>query len=486
MANIKDEIKELLKFSSSTKAYFEDVDVNLNECPFEKKRRIAKLEKEPIKWMHYYFKNFLTCSFSKHHREFINYAIDNDVYYTVLSAFRGFGKSVLTTILLPAYLSIVKRDAKLILIIGNTYEKAQQLLLSLQSEFCYNKLLLRDYGTQSHVGDSRKGNFSNAYAKFVALGMQTSVRGIREGQHRPDLIICDDLDTMSKNITEKALKKNIDYITKDLWGTFGTLKGSVRRFILSNNLFSKNTITYRLTEICKKNNYKTFKINLLNDKGQSNWKQAIPMSEIKKIQESRSKESFLCEYMNKTAGDDDNMFNIDDLTFVNLDWDINDNKVITYIDPSYTDKGDYKAVVSIILLKDGGYYLDDVYCSRGSYRELSIYLTKVCNKYNYHNEIWIEHNNGSDLIKKEIKEYNKDLKIYVDRTRKGNKEYRISKLQKYFKNNTLKFNKEIEKEAYLEQLLLYPNVNNDDFPDALEGAIARALARKTFFKPFSI
>jgi hypothetical protein len=66
-------------------------------------------------------------------------------------------------------------------------------------------------------GDRASLVFSNMNARITAASSEQSIRGLRHGQHRPDLIIGDDVEDMASAKTKEGRQK-----------TYGWLKGESR------------------------------------------------------------------------------------------------------------------------------------------------------------------------------------------------------------------------------------------------------------------
>ena len=70
------------------------------------------------------------------------------------------------------------------------------MLKNLRTELENNHLLRHDLGPFREEEDEWRNTslvISNYEARIMAVSVDQSVRGIRHKQHRPDLIICDDI-----------------------------------------------------------------------------------------------------------------------------------------------------------------------------------------------------------------------------------------------------------------------------------------------------
>ncbi len=119
-----------------------------------------------------------------------------DFPWTVITAFRGSAKSTIITTSLPIWAMVGRQQCKFILLVASTQEKATGLVQNVRDMIESCELLKSDLGPFEVEGDERKARsltFKNYGAKIMGISVEQSIRGIRFGPHRPDLIIGDDL-----------------------------------------------------------------------------------------------------------------------------------------------------------------------------------------------------------------------------------------------------------------------------------------------------
>lgn len=222
----------------------EQTSIDVFETEAEKQERISRLKKDYDAFVKYYFENtYAMCDNAPFHIKLAK-KVRRDRYIKLLLGWaRGLAKSTHCDILLPLWLWC-NGDLKVMLLIGQTQEKANKLLGDLQAEFEGNQRLRNDYGNQLGTGSWQDGNFATANdCAFFALGVGQSPRGIRYHQFRPDYIVCDDLDTKQVCRNPKRVREYANWICEDLIPCMDERGG---RFIDVNNVFAKHTI---LTEL---------------------------------------------------------------------------------------------------------------------------------------------------------------------------------------------------------------------------------------------
>ena len=114
---------------------------------------------------------------------------------------RALAQSVCNYIFIPFWLWL-QGEPMYLVIIGNSYERAEQLLEDIKAEFEANPRILADFGEQKQLGTWEDGFFITK-GGFIgqALGMGQNTRGLRVKNKRPTFIVADDLE-------DKEINKN--------------------------------------------------------------------------------------------------------------------------------------------------------------------------------------------------------------------------------------------------------------------------------------
>ncbi len=126
--------------------------------------------------------------------------------YCLAEAFRGGAKSTLAEEY--TILSVLFKDFRFALIIGNSYERACERLAAIKHELESNELLIELFGNQ--VGPTWSADvivLSNG-ARIQAFGARQSLRGAKHMNDRPDLAVVDDLEDEDMINTELARHKS--------------------------------------------------------------------------------------------------------------------------------------------------------------------------------------------------------------------------------------------------------------------------------------
>jgi hypothetical protein len=125
--------------------------------------------------------------------------------FCLAEAFRGGAKSTLVEEY--TILSVLFKDFKFAVIIGNSYERACERLAAIKHELESNEDIIELFGNQ--VGPTWSADvivLSNG-ARIQAFGARQSLRGAKHMNDRPDLAVVDDLEDEDMIATEAARHK---------------------------------------------------------------------------------------------------------------------------------------------------------------------------------------------------------------------------------------------------------------------------------------
>ena len=277
-----------------------------------KRLRLSIVKKSHKCFFQYYFSpNNTEYQSAKFHEDIFQITQDKDIRMTVVLGFRGCGKSTLMSQSLPIWAILGEQKIKYVLIISETQAKSQMLLKILKNIFETNEKLKKDLGpfSEEHNGWNITSLYLPKYqAKITAVSKEQSIRSFRHIQHRPQLIICDDLENDESVKTLDGRDKVYNWLVGDVIpaGTKDT------RIIVVGSLLHNDCLIRRLqTEIKeRKRDGVSLEIPFSNEKGIPAWKSKFPneesvISEKKRIGNERI---WMREYMLQVMPDLDQIF----------------------------------------------------------------------------------------------------------------------------------------------------------------------------------
>jgi phage terminase large subunit-like protein len=327
--------------------------VNPLESKQEQAQRIARAKVDYAYFVHTYFPRYASSPCASFHIDIAKKIKSNKRCKYLLGWGRGLAKSTHLNILIPLWLWI-NEDMKVMLLIGQTQDKANVLLSDIQAEFEANQLLINDFGAQRTIGSWEEGKFvTKNDCAFFALGMGQSPRGLRHRQYRPDYCVGDDLDTKEVCKNPRRLRECVRWILEDL---LGCLSPDCSRFTLVNNVFAPLTI---LTEIRDtKDGFIYNQQDALDKHGNVTWKENKVLKEFYDSQlQAMGLMSFNAEY-NNSPYTEGTIFTEDMIQWCNVPRINTYDSIIGFWDVAYSEAktADFNAI-KIWGVKDGNFYL---------------------------------------------------------------------------------------------------------------------------------
>jgi len=500
--------KILLDYDKHCRRIASATTIKINESAKERQKRIGWLEKDYIRWFEYYFPNYAKCKCAWFQRKLAEIIIKNKKCRILAEWYRSAAKSVHIDMGIPLYLYLVTQDLHYMLLIGETEDKADKLLSGIQAQLQYNKRLINDYGERFKFGSWADGDFiTTDGVKFTAIGFGQSPRGAREGENRPDYIVCDDTDNRRHVNNDRLMEDGVNYITEDVWGCFDNTDDSTERFVFANNNFHKNSITNRLKnyfQVSQKRAkqegddsiFHVLTVNAVKDLSSfiPEWPEKTTAEYWRKKFRDTPYRSFMREFMNTHIAEG-TIFKPEHIRHGKMLPLSKYDALCFYGDLSYKDAGDYKAL--ILVGKTGReYHIIHTYLSRGSRAKCAAWLYDLYEKEHldrYNIRYYIE---GLFAMDEFVNDFDTEgdkrgyyIPVVADKRPKEDKFDRIESLAGFFERGGVVFN--IAEKDYPDQATLIDQFYafekgsraNDDGPDAVHGAFAK-LNKITFVEKF--
>lgn len=185
----------------------------------DKKVRRAMTKACHFWFFHIYFSHYIKYKTAQFHRELFELTEDTSIKNLVIEAFRGSGKTTIMGTSYAIWSILGVQQKKFVLIIAKTESQAKQYLANIKLELENNKLLRSDLGPFEEPTDEWRAVsivLPRYGARIMVASIENSIRGIKHGAHRPDLIICDDLEDLDIVKTDEGRKKIFNWLTGDI------------------------------------------------------------------------------------------------------------------------------------------------------------------------------------------------------------------------------------------------------------------------------
>ena len=318
--------------------------IDLNETAIEKQKRIATLEKNDEAWFKYYFPNFYTSEPAPFHVKSTKLVMNNPELYLVRSWSRELAKSA-RTMMEVIKLTLTGKKFN-VLLVSNTLDNAERLLLPYKAILESNNRIINDYGKQESLGNWEAGEFiTTKGVSFRALGAGQSPRGTRNDAKRPDVILIDDIDTDEECRNPERVKAKVKWISEALYATRSISEDLL--WIACGNIIAKYCCITEMGKIADVHEI----VNIRDKNGKSTWSNKNTEELIDRTLSKQPWSAQQKEYFNNPVSEGDTF---KEITYGKTPKLSTCDQVVIYADPSTSnkDKGknkqaSYKAVVIV-------------------------------------------------------------------------------------------------------------------------------------------
>lgn len=457
-----------------------------NENIVDKQKRIAKLLSNYGAFIAYYFPSYASAPLADFHIGVTNYLLKHPRCFAAIEWARDHAKS--STMWMLALMLALKKEASTVVLVSKSYDAAEKLLEPIKKNLESNPRLIADFGDIRSINHWTSGDIlTTTGVNFVALGRGQSPRGLRNDAIRPDLIIVDDID--DDELVENAARvdRAWDWLLSALF-LAQSISGN-GRFIFVQNNYAEDSLIGRAVKKAhqlKAEGMPAYhrRVNILDHDGKPSWSQRFTPDECQYMIQSvgyivsqreyfnnpiRSGKHFKPEYIQYKA-----MPKLHDYPVI-----------ISYCDPSFSEKGDSKAIV-LVGCKNNEFHIIKTFCDQAAINDMIRWHYEV-DAYCQQKQIASRHFMEAVFYQKTnmdryYADYAKNnnlaaLPIAADKRAKPKKEQRLLALTSHFESGKVFFN-EAEKENrhtinLIAQLLAFnpPRKTQVDGIDALEGAI---------------
>lgn len=213
----------------------------------DRKIRTSIVRQSHFYFFHFYFSHYVKYPTAQFHKEFFQLTEHDEIKKLFVVSFRGSAKSSIFTMSYPLWAILGQQQKKFVLILCQTRAQAKQMMMNLRRELEGNILLRNDLGPFQEEQDewgSVSLVFSRLNARITAASSEQSIRGLRHNEHRPDLIVGDDLEDIASVKTYESRQKTYQWLT----GEVIPAGDKNTRLIIVGNLLHDDSLLMRLKE----------------------------------------------------------------------------------------------------------------------------------------------------------------------------------------------------------------------------------------------
>ncbi len=428
---------------------------------------------------------------------------------------RGHAKSAYLSNCFPLH-QVVFQKRKYILIISETDSMSKKFIEYISNALKFNKLLREDFGehlsprSQMNERDNQEAFLSKAGILVESSSIGKQMRGKRNGAYRPDLVICDDLESSKNTNTVELREKNLHWFNSVVMpigdpdrtafvymGTAvhqsGLLFEVMKRADFESKLFSAiispperqdlwDIFDKLLRDQEDPNRLETAKAFYEMNKEEMDkgvevlWKQRWSYVGLMIEKANMTSKSFASEYLNVPIDEESQIFSTDRMIFWdNGDLDDKNLEIFGAWDIAFgrSNRSDYNAIV--ILGRErrtGVLYILHTWAEKCPAHKAMEKALEIIKEYRP-KTFAVETVQGQFDLYRQLREAMQRKRMYFTRLKPittnrshGKKEERIEQMEPLFENGVIRPHK--TQRLLLEQLELFPFADHDDLPDALQ------------------
>jgi predicted phage terminase large subunit-like protein len=457
-----------------------DVNPFWEDTPEKREQRLKKAEADPMYFCRTYLPHYFSHAPAPFHYELVRFMEERGEVVTpaVVAAPREFAKSTVCSFGYVLH-QICFGKRHFIIIGSDTEDLASDLTGYLYMEMLYNERLQQDFGELVRANKPVDDFTTSNGVRVKARGRGQRLRGLKHRQHRPDLIILDDMENDVNVRNSDIVQQILDWIVS---AVYPSLEASGTLMIIGTILLNRSALDIMLKS--PEEPYCHFRRKIfraLQPDGTSLWEARHPAARLEMQKQLMGTVAFNREKMNEPTPIK-GMFQECWLRYYHPDTIKDKNLVVVgFFDPSLETGGtaDYKAVVTVgYAPEEQVFYVLDAFIQKTTLEQT---LRTVFNRHQEHpyHLLGVEDNLFQRLLLKEFDRMGRELGVFLPIkgvTHRIAKETRVAVLSPIFERGKIRFIRgHSDQEKLIEQMLYFPSRNiHDDGPDALAGAVELA------------
>lgn len=276
-----------------------------------------------------FFPDRFDCAFSASHLEFFDLIDNSDAQFISVIAHRGWGKSTIANLVLPAK-KILFRDSNFIIPLAFTSAQAERDSEDLKTELTTNENIAAVFGTirpekreslfskeawKAPIGRDKDGRIKHLGTLVMPRGCGQQIRGLKHGRFRPDFFIADDIEDTEEVRNDEQRKLLKSWVYADVMGAIQRKQRASEgefpyRFVFIGTLLHQDSLLANLSSLKK---FVTIKAPLakMDKKGESfvsNWTDFMSNDKVLQLysdyKDAKELPVFSREFMCEPAADE--------------------------------------------------------------------------------------------------------------------------------------------------------------------------------------
>lgn len=439
--------------------------------------------KQSLYWFaRIYFPNFFSYEFADFHKEIMELLQDESRKRLVIAAFRGSGKSTLVTMVYVLW-EVLLCQKKFVVIVSRTQAQARlhfdNIRRVLEDAGRY-PLLIKDLGPFQEESDEWRRDsivINNQQAKIMTASLEQGIRGSLFLEHRPQVIVLDDVEDDESVATKELRDKTYEKIERDIVPAVDTDNG---RTITIGTVLHDDSIIRRYEDAINSQamvgNFR--KYPFINEQGISLWPAKFPTPEsIEAERRKVSEAAWNFEYLLRPIVPEDQVIKpewIDAHIYETLPDKKDLRYFVTGLDCAISQKetADFTALVSLAVYYSGKIYvLPNLINQRLDFPTTIKVVAErsyLLGDGEYPTQLVTEQVAFQETFAQQLR--SQDIPIASVELNGMDKRERLSLVAPLFESGKVRFPK-IGAEILRDQIIYFGRTKNDDLVDALTIAL---------------
>lgn len=451
------------------------METEIKQITKKQAERIALAKRDLRFFTLHYLPHYIQAEVPEFHEDIYAELQKSGGGFTEIIAFRGSAKSTLASLALPLWAAITGQR-NFIILCSDTFTQAKQIITNLIYELENNEIIHRDFGTFQSSKDWTATNILLPNGvRIIARSKGQQVRGLRHLEHRPDLIVADDVEGTDDVRQKDQRDKTEEWLLSDVMPSMS----DIGRMILIGNLLHMDSIMSRMEKKCREEGLGTVqKYPLLTPDGKCVWPEKFTEAQIDKTRRWKNK-YFLREFLLKIIPDEGQV--IRRIEHYKVAPKLKSIGIGTDLAISKKETADYSSVGVVGEGIDGNYYNLKSVAGRWDFNETLERVYHVYKAYrDAHSDIPISL--GFEDVgyqRAAIEEFTKRYKVAPQSIKRTtDKRARLQTIEPYFASGQVRFREEGDEDLENE-IVNFGVEEHDDRMDAFEIALNLLLSRQT-------
>ena len=252
-----------------------------------------------------YLPHYLKNKIPEFHFEIYRDLENADIGFLEIIAFRGSGKSTIVSLVYALWCAIFNKR-NFIILCSDTHTQAKQIITNLIYELENNELLIKDFGSFKDPKEDWTATniFLKNQVRIMSRSRGQKVRGLRNLQYRPDLIVLDDIENIDDVRMKEQRDKSEEWFASDV---VPSLDPEVGKLVVIGNWLHNDSLLARLKNKILSDGHKGLfrEYPLINDKGYNLWPSQFTAEKIAQIKKNSGLRFFQREFLLKIISSED-------------------------------------------------------------------------------------------------------------------------------------------------------------------------------------